>query len=297
MVSEQLLSIVNATSLVERETVLSGVVINGEDFEHRREEVLASAATMVRDTDRGLRYLVKDEKTGERVVKEGFDTTKLFLAGGFFYDDSLDYPLPLAGVNYFSFDFKGTGNQLNVFFAGALLTVNAAQPRLFGSRFDFGGDLFAIAIPLSDSQFRDNVEQLGEEIKSRPASVSLKIGRPLGQFVKLGLEYRISRYDYRTTKNTDPDFILPVDHLTHFVGLNARFARAGYSLKASTTYARRQTWDFWGLPGNTDFDPTQRGLRQVGRLPRQELVPPPLPEGRRRAGLPRRPRPRPLQQV
>jgi hypothetical protein len=262
VVSEQLLSIVNATTQVERETVLTNVVVNGPDFERKRAEVMASDVTMVRDTDHGLRYLVKEEgkqaKAGERKVQEGFDTTKLFLAGGVFYDDSLAYPLPLAGVNYFSFDFKGTGKQLNVFFAGALLTVNAAQPRLFGSRFDFGGDAFAIAIPLSDSQFRDNVEQKGEEIKSRPASASLKLGRPLGQFVKLGLEYRISRYDYRTTSNTDPTFVLPPTHYTNFLGLNARYSRSGYSLTASGTYARRSSWDFWGLPGNTDFSPDQK---------------------------------------
>ena len=262
VVSEQLLSVVNATTQIERETVLTNVVVNGPDFERKRAEVMASDVTMVRDTDHGLRYLVKEEgkeaKAGERRVQEGFDTTKLFLAGGVFYDDSLDYPLPLAGVNYFSFDFKGTGKQLNVFFAGALLTVNAAQPRLFGSRFDFGGEAFAIAIPLSDSQFRDNVEQKGEEIKSRPASASLKLGRPLGQFVKLGLEYRISRYDYRTTSNTDPTFVLPPTHYTNFLGLNARYSRSGYSLTASGTYARRSSWDFWGLPGNTDFSPDQK---------------------------------------
>ena len=83
---------------------------------------------------------------GERVVKEGFDTNKLFALGGVFYDDALDYPLPLAGVNYFTFDFKGTGKQVNVFFAGALLTANIAEPRLFGSRFDAGANAFALAI-------------------------------------------------------------------------------------------------------------------------------------------------------
>jgi len=49
------------------------------------------------------------------VVKEGFKTSKLFGAGGVFYDDALDYPLPLAGINYFSFDYKGTGQQVNLF--------------------------------------------------------------------------------------------------------------------------------------------------------------------------------------
>ena len=48
------------------------------------------------------------------------------MVGGVFYDDSRSYPLPLAGINYLSFDFKGTGKQLNVFFGGALLIGDAA---------------------------------------------------------------------------------------------------------------------------------------------------------------------------
>ena len=96
----------------------------------QRQQVAQSDVTMVRDTAVGLRYLVKEEGKEERVVKEGFDSSKLFLAGGVFYDDALDYPLPLAGINYFDFDFRGTGKQLNVFFGGALLTADAAEPAL-----------------------------------------------------------------------------------------------------------------------------------------------------------------------
>ena len=105
LVAQQILSVVNDTTVVERETKLTEVRINGPGFEEARKQVDASDVTMVRDTDKGLRYLVKDEQ-GERVVKEGFAASKLFGAGGLFYDDSLDYPLPLAGINYFSFDYR-----------------------------------------------------------------------------------------------------------------------------------------------------------------------------------------------
>ena len=102
---------------------------NADGFDDSRAAVFASDVTMVRDTDKGLRYLVKDE-TGERVVKEGFDTNKVFLVGGVFYDDALDYPLPLAGINYFNLNFRDREQQFNVFFAGALGTLNWSEPRL-----------------------------------------------------------------------------------------------------------------------------------------------------------------------
>ena len=252
MVAQQILSVVNATTVVERETLLTDVRINGATFEEERTKTAASEATMVRDTDKGLRYLVKDE-TGERVVKEGFDTSKLFLAGGVFYDDALDYPLPLGGVNYFSFDFKGTGQQLNVFFAGALLTVNAAQPRLFGSKFDFGGDAFAIAIPFADTLYANDEEAEEQEVEQRPASVGLKLGHPLGNFTKLSLEYDVLSLTYGDTDNTADNFVIPSDNLTHSVELDASFSRAGYGLRARGSYSRRSEWDFWGLPGNPDW--------------------------------------------
>jgi hypothetical protein len=256
-VAQQILSVVNAATVVERETLLSEVRLNGADFAERKATVAASDLTMVRDTDKGLRYLVKDDG-GQRVVKEGFDSDKLFAAGGVFYDDALDYPLPLAGLNYFSFDFRGTGQQVNVFFAGLLLTANVAQPRLFGSRFDAGASAFALAVPFADTLYRDGEEVPGEEVKSRPASFSLKLGHPLGNFVKLNFEYGLGYYKYSEGDETDPRFVLPSDNLLHSLELGVSFARSGYRLAARGSANRRSTWDFWGLPGSSEWDADDR---------------------------------------
>jgi hypothetical protein len=255
VVSQQLLSVVNATTLVERETLLSDVAVNAPDFAERRAAVAASAVTMVRDTERGLRYLVHQEGAGERVVKEGFDTSKWFLVGGVFHDDALDFPLPLGGINYLDLDFRGTGAQLNGFFAGALLTVNLAHPRVAGSRFDAGVDLFAIAVPLADTVYRDGEEVEAEEVEARPASVALKVGRPLGSFTKLSAEYRLSSRDFSRSDETAESFVLPSDHLEHTLRLGGRYARFGYSLGLNAGYSRRSEWEPWGLAGVSDFSP------------------------------------------
>lgn len=277
LVAQQILSILNNTTVVERETLLSEVRINGTDFEEKRAQVEQSEATMVRDTELGLRYLVKDD-SGQRVVKEGFDTNKLFLAGGVFYDDALDYPLPLGGINYFSFDFLGKGqqkgNQLNVFFAGALLTVNVAQPRLFGSRFDFGGDFFAIAVPFADTVYSQDVELEEQEVENRPASLGLKLGHPLGNFTRLSLEYDVVSAHYGETDNTGDDFVLPSDNLTHSVELGTSFSRAGYGLSARGSYSRRSEWSFWGLPDNPDWtEDKQDFLRWQARASKNWYLP------------------------
>jgi hypothetical protein len=253
VVSQQLLSVVNATTLVERETLLSEVAVNSPDFAARRAAVAASTVTMVRDTERGLRYLVHEEGSEARVVKEGFDTSKWFLVGGVFHDDALDFPLPLGGIDYLDLDFRGSGAQLNAFFAGALLTVNLAHPRVAGTRFDAGADLFAIAVPLADTVYRDDEEVPGEEVEARPASFALKLGRPLGSFTKLSAEYRLSSRDFSRTDDTAEDFVLPSDHLEHSFGLSGRYARSGYSLGFKAGYSLRSEWEPWGLPGVSDF--------------------------------------------
>jgi hypothetical protein len=252
LVGQQILSVVNATTVVERETRLSNVIINSPGFAEAREQVHTSEVTMVRDTDKGLRYLVKDDQ-GERVVKEGFDTSKWFALGGVFYDDAADYPLPLAGVNYFSFDFRGTGKQLNFFFAGALLTADIAEPRLFGSKFDAGADVFALAVPFSDTLYRDNAEVPAEEVEQRAANIGFKLGHPLGHFGKLRAEYEILSLNYGEADDTADDFVLPSDNLTHSFELSASFARFGYGLAATGSYSRRSKWEPWGRPGNPDF--------------------------------------------
>jgi hypothetical protein len=258
IVAQQILSVVNAATVVERETLLTDVRINAPDFAAARQAVAATDATMVRDTPQGLRYLVKDEATGERVVKEGFDSNKLFLLGGVFYDDALDFPLPLAGINYFSFDFRGTGKQLNVFFGGALVTVDLAEPRLFGSKFDAGADLFTLGVPLTDTVWRADDEVHEEEVEVRSGNVGFKLGRPLGNFVKLSAEYTLAYADYGTTDNTAPGFAPPENHVTHSLQLGGRFARAGWRVGVEGSLHRRGTWEPWGAPGNGDYFPEAR---------------------------------------
>ena len=257
LVSQQILSVVNATTVVERDTRLTNVKINAPGFDEQRQQVESTDVTMVRDTDKGLRYLVKDEK-GERVVKEGFNRSKVFLAGGVFYDDSRDYPLPLAGINYLSFDFKGTGKQLNVFFGGALLIGSFADPRVNGSRFDIGGNVFAVAVPLTDTVSRNGKGDTSQDVKTLPATVGFKIGHPIGNFVKVRAEYDLMYFGYKKTSDTEKGFVIPSDNLTHSLELGSSYSRSGYGLSAAGSYNRRSKWDFWGPAGNTDFSPDQK---------------------------------------
>lgn len=261
---QELLSILNGTAVVEKTTVLSDLRLNGESFEQERQEVLDSEATMVRDTDQGIRYLVKDEDTGERVVQTEQDKDRIFLGGGVFFDDSLDFPLPLGGINYFSFDFRNTGAQVNAFFAGALLTVDYADPSIFGSRFDAGVDAFALGVKTSDELFRDNEEVPGEEIEQRTGNIELTLGRPIGNFVKVSLEAGLQYIEYSRADDTAEAFVVPQDHMDRSLSLDLRYSRQGWRARVDGSFHSRSDWEDWGLPGNDDFDPDDEDYLRYG---------------------------------
>jgi hypothetical protein len=256
-VGQRTLSILSLTLPVELETELENISINGPEFDTDLEQALASNATMVRDTEEGLRYL-KRGKDGERIVEVEPDTSRLFLLGGVFWDESVDFPIPLAGVNYLDLDFKNRGNQLNVFFAGAFLNASLSDPRLFGGRWNGVVSLSGVFFNRTDELYRDGVVVPEENVKGLTGSGWLQVGRPLGNFVKLDLRYQLRSNTYEAADETAEDFVLPQDTLTHTFRTDLTYTRAGYRLGLSGGVFSRSDWEFWGLPGNVEYDPDQK---------------------------------------
>ncbi len=262
VIGQQLFSVLNATTIVEREIELTGISVNPADFDVRRDATLASEATMVRDTEVGLRYLELDQETGERVVKED-DKTRMFLLGGAFYDEAQDGPLPLGGVNWLSFDWRGTGTQADLFIAGPLILADIANPSLFGSRWDAGVDVFALAFAGEDVLYREGVESPAENVERLRPNIDFSLGRPLGSFTKLDLRYQLSWNNFQRADDTGDDFVLPSDHLGHSVGAIVRYIRSGYRLVAGASWNLRGEWQPWGL-GAGNLTPDSYTLWNVG---------------------------------
>ncbi|HSS44283.1 MAG TPA: hypothetical protein VLO07_02990, partial [Thermoanaerobaculia bacterium] len=212
---QQVFSTAGRTTAIEMQVAMTQVAINPEDFDAKRREAYASPSQMVRDTEKGLRYLVPDASApGTRIPEEKVSRKSTFGLLGAFYDDSLSYPIPLVGVQHFDFDLWGKGKQLSIFFGGALLTVNYTDPAFLGSRLDLGTDLFAIAVPFGDVAYRGGREVPGEKIKHLPAVFQLNIGRPLGPYLKASLGIFTKWDNYQRDKDTASNFVTPVDTFT-----------------------------------------------------------------------------------
>lgn len=253
-VGQELQKFVNTTVQVEKETVLSSLRLNDPEFDQRRKAVLRSESTIVRDTENGLRYLKKDN-SGERQVQEEFNYGLLSLVGGIFYDDSLDYPLPLAGIDYYTRSLKGSDIQANIFFAGLLLSASAADPQLGNSRWNAGASLNGIFIPLEQQLYRDGEEVLAEAVGRQQAQLSLTVGRPLGSYAKVDFSYLLGMDRYDDTNDTDPAFVIPSDTLTHGARMDLTHNRAGYQFGGRATLFSRNDWEPWGFEDSSEYDP------------------------------------------
>lgn len=275
VVSQRLFSLLNATTVVEGLTELTGIRINPADFESRRQAVLASEATMVRDTEVGLRYLAVDRETGERVVKED-DKTRMFIVGGAFFDEAQDGPLPLGGVNWLAFDWRGTGTQADLFIAGPLILADVANPNLFGSRWDAGIDIFALAFAGQDTLYRDGRESPEENVERLRPNMDFSLGRPLGSYTKLDFRYELSWNRFQRADETSEDFVLPSDHLSHSLGTTLRYTRSGYRLALGGSWNRRGEWAPWGLDGAEATPDTytlwNAGVARTWHLPKFQKV-------------------------
>ncbi len=247
---EQTYSTAGRSLIVLRTVDFKNHRINAGDFAELRQQAYQSDNRMMRDTDKGLRYLERTPD-GDRTVKPDFNTSQLFALGGALYDASLAHVYPLAGINYFNYDFMKKGIQTNLFFAGLLASLNVTKPDIGRSGFDLGSDLFLSAIKREDRDFRAGEEVSERNLDRREQSLGINLSREAGDFVHLRTNYELAYQSYDEADSTDPAYILPKDTLLQTISLFGSFHRSGFELRASGSYAVRSDFAFWGDPCQT----------------------------------------------
>jgi hypothetical protein len=255
---EQVFSTGGRATNVERKVTLTEVVVNPPDLESRRAEAFQSRMQITRDTDKGLRYLVKNEKSGQRIVE--WEVKKSQLAGvlGTFYDSSLTLPLPILGVSYMNFNLGGKGKQVNFLFGGALLTANYSDPSFLGTRADLGADIFLIALPSKNEAYRNGTPIAEEKIRSLPARLQINFGYPLNPYLKFTTSFFANYNHYSRSPDTAEDFFLPESGFTYGAHALLNLDINGFNLSLQGTYARRSRWDFWGRNGSSEYTPDEK---------------------------------------
>jgi hypothetical protein len=254
--SQQVFLIAGRTVLVEREARMTDVVINAEEFEAGRAAARASNRIMYRDTDQGLRYLVKKGET--RVVSDRMTTSSVAMALGADVDPSFDFPLPIGGLDILDFNFLKKDMQLALLFGGVIALGNVQHANMWGGRFDASVDFFGFAIKSNDSVFNAAGERSGERVMHIPAATGVNLGFQATPFQKITGTYEFKYDAYsRDPARTVASFTIPSSTATDGAGVGYEYRRAGYSVLAHATAYWRTTWLRWGLEGSS-FDPAAK---------------------------------------
>jgi hypothetical protein len=260
--AQQVISAAGRATVVQRATTFSNFRIEPQEFTSLLAQASASDARMVRETEKGMRYLER-RGDGERVVKEGFDTSQLFAVGGIHHDAGLEFPVvPLGGINYFNFNLLNKGIQTNVFFAGVVIAANATHPNVGGTRTNLGADFFGIAVPTSNTMYRNGEERLDEAVKALPLGLTLRAGHPVFQFGKIDFQLGIAHQTYQRAEDTAADFAVPSDTFIFTPGASFTYARRGYTFSSFYEYSRRSEWEPWGIL--SEYDPAQKSYARYG---------------------------------
>jgi len=250
LVVKQVLLIAGRSVLVERETRLTDFVLNAQTFVQDRTAARDSNRIMYRDTDHGVRYLVKEGES--RVVSDHLTTSTRALAFGVDVDPSLDYPLPIGGIDIIDFNFLNRNLQLALLYGGVIALGNLQRANLWGGRFDASVDFSAIAVKVNDDVFYAAGKRSGQGLERIPASVGFNLGYQASPHQKVGFHHEW-RYDaYFRDAATDADFAVPASTSTNSDGATYEYRQRGYSLILNGAWSRRSSWDVWGDGGTFD---------------------------------------------
>lgn len=254
LTSRQTLLVAGRTVLNEREVRLTDVRLNAAEFESSRAAARESDRIMYRDTDRGVRYLIK--KGPARVVSENLTASARAFAMGADIDPSLDFPLPIAGIDILDFNFLGRDLQLALLFGGVIAFGNVQRAGLAGGRMDVSVDFFGLALKSNDSVFDAAGEREAERVRTIPLSAGLNAGYRPGASHKVSGHIEVRHDSYSAATQTSAAFVVPSSTTTVGEGVGYEFRRRGYSLLASAVSYQRTSWTPWGWSGT--FNPDTR---------------------------------------
>jgi len=237
------------TLAIEREIEYSEFEINKPGIEERVAQAFDSGKPFFRDTEQGLkRVRVVD---GEEQLESLDKPKNTLLVFGISAGEAGDLSFPFAGVNFFDFNFKGTGTQFNLAVAGPFADISWTQPNLFGTSgsskpisLALQGSFTAIEIEdklatSAGTTEEDRVDVLEQDVRAA-------LGIPIGDFLRWSVQARGEYQNYDRQKKTSPDFVLPPTIVEGVFNTRLEFSRRGYQVAPWAEWGTRSDWGPWG---------------------------------------------------
>jgi hypothetical protein len=271
LTARQIVLIAGRNLLLEKAATFSSFRVNDSMFAEAREEARQGPRVMYRETERGVRYFLKDGE--QRVVSERATASARAMAMGVLIDPSFAFPLPIFGINYLDFEFRGRADtQFALLFGGVLAAGNLQRPRLGGTNIDASIDFFGIAAPASDRLYGQGGERASEALLTWPLSTGVNLGWQYTPFQKAQLQYQVRFDPFVRDRTTDESFVVPSSTVTQGLGGAWEFKRAGYSIAANGTYYFRANWKPWGPSDALETEPPRSYAKYAVHITRDFFV-------------------------
>jgi hypothetical protein len=240
--AQQTLNAAGRNFQLQRTLKFSDYAINTPHYADDLTAAHHSDAPMYRETDQGLREL--KIKGGERVLQQTTEKRIISLVGGAMYEGTFDFPIPIAGISMADFDFRHTGAQLSIFFAGPLLASDLSKQ--YGTKFRLAADLALSALPSDNRIYKGNTEYTGKEIWAWEQTIGARASwQATNHFSITAFNYLA--YDiYRRTSDTVSLYEPPRNGVALLPGLQLRLTDKGYILTADGTRGERIGWKQFG---------------------------------------------------
>jgi len=255
--AQQTLNAAGRDFQLQRTLKFSDYAINTPHFQDDLTAAHNSDDPMYRDTDQGLRQLQK--KGGERVLVQNDSKRIVSLVGGAFYQGTYNFPIPIAGLSFADFDFRHTGAQLSVFFAGPVLATNFSKQ--YTPKLRLAADLALSALPgeyrvycaaVKASAFcqKKNIaldtEDTEESIWSWEETLGGRAAWQANNHLSL-TGYTYLAYDiYGRTSDTIKTYEPPRSGVALLPGIQVRMTEKGYIFTADGTRGQRIAWKQYG---------------------------------------------------
>ncbi|MCL4488909.1 MAG: hypothetical protein M1570_12365 [Chloroflexi bacterium] len=240
--AQQLLNAAGRNFVLQKTYQFSDFAINATEFDAALKAAHDSDNPMFSDTDLGLRPLRK--KDGQRVVEQTTSKRVKSIVAGMMYSGAYSFPIPLFGWSFVDFNFRSTGAQVSVFFAGPILAANTSKQ--YGRKFRLGVDVAVSGLPGNNRVYAGNQEVKTETLWQWQENAGLRATWQATTSLSLTASSYFSYEYFRGNSDTDKLFVAPRAGVSLLPSAEVKYARRGYVLTGQTTRGQRLGWTPFG---------------------------------------------------
>ena len=246
--AQQTVNAAGRSFILEKTYAFSDYALNTADFDAALAAARQSDDPMYRDTEAGLRTLRK--KGGERVEQPAGQKRVKSIVGGVMYEGTFSFPIPLLGYSLVDFDFRHSGTQLSMFWAGPIFAGNLSKQK--SEHFGISMDVIANGLPSQNRVYSGDSEDLSQGIWKWSQSVGFRATWQPSNSLSVTTAAYVDYNFYRRTSDTDKGFVLPANGPEIGPWLEIKWAKKGFIFTVTGTEVWRVGWRDFGLPGNPE---------------------------------------------